>query len=123
LTGLIYLSLPKTEARLVKVPRGKIENMLICFGMEVSSEVTNHSSIVAARLTVRNLMTVGKTNAPYWSEWSRSVDWANWQNYYLGGPLHEEDSPGNYTIREVNGQLEFVVYDAQGAEHIQTIGE
>jgi hypothetical protein len=123
LTGLIYLSLPKTEARLVKVPCGKIENMLICFGMEVSSEVTNHSSIVAARLTVRNLMTVGKTNAPYWSEWSRSVDWANWQNYYLGGPLHEEDSPGNYTIREVNGQLEFVVYDAQGAEHIQTIGE
>ncbi len=123
LPGLFYLALPKTEARLVKVSFGEVENTLFTIGMEISSEVTNHSPVADVRLAARNLITVGETNAPYWREWSRSVHWAKWQNYYLGGPLHEEDSPGNYTIREVNGQLEFVSYDAQGAEHIQTIGE
>ena len=123
LPGLFYVALPKTEARLVKVSFGEVENTLFTIGMEISSEVTNHSPVADVRLAARNLITVGETNAPYWREWSRSVHWAKWQNYYLGGPLHEEDSPGNYTIREVNGQLEFVSYDAQGAEHIQTIGE
>jgi len=60
---------------------------------------------------------------PYWSEWSSSVHWTNWQNYYLGGPLHEEDSPGNYTIREVDGHLEIVTYNDEGAEHIQVTGK
>jgi hypothetical protein len=87
------------------------------------SRITNHSPVADVRLAARKLITVGEMNAPYWREWSRSVHWAKWQNYYLGGPLHEEDSPGNYTIREVNGHLEFISYDAQGAEHIQTIGE
>jgi hypothetical protein len=45
----------------------------------------------------------------------------NFDNYLVGGQIREEDSPGNYTIRETNGQLEFVSYDAQAAEHIQTL--
>ncbi len=119
LTGLIYLALPKTEARLVKVSFGKMENILISFGEEAYSEVSiYHSSVADVRLIARNLLIVGETNAPYWSDWSRTVGRTNVQNYYLGGPLHEEDSPGNYTIREVNGQSKFVLYDAQGAEHI-----
>jgi hypothetical protein len=123
LTGLIYLALPKTAARLVKGPSEKMGRIFFHFANEVFSDVANHSPVADVRLIAKNLITVGEKNAPHWDEWSRSADWANWQNYYLGGPLREEDSPGNYTIREVNGQLEFVVYDAEGAEHIQTIGE
>jgi hypothetical protein len=48
-----------------------------------------------------------------------SDDRENWDNYLVGGQFHEEDSPGNFTIREVEGQLEYILYDAQGAEHIQ----
>jgi hypothetical protein len=123
LMGLIYLCLPKIEVRLVKGSYGKMESMFYEFGMEVAADITNHTPVVDARLTARNVITVPQTNAPYWNQWSSSVDWANWQNYYLGGPLHEEDSPGNYTVREVNGRLELVMYDAEGAEHIQTLGE
>jgi hypothetical protein len=123
LTGLIYLALPKMETRLVKGPSEKWERIFFHFANEVSSDVTNHSPVADVRLIAKNLITIGETNAPRWDEWSRSADWANWQNYYLGGPLREEDSPGNYTIREVNGRLEFVVYDADGAERIQTLGE
>ena len=123
LTGLIYLALPKMEARLVKGPSEKMEHIFLYFADEVSSDVTHNSPVADVRLIAQNLITVGETNAPRWDEWSRSADWANWQNYYLGGPLREEDSPGNYTIREVYGRLEFVVYDAEGAEHVQIIGE
>jgi hypothetical protein len=123
LIGLIYLCLPKIEVRLEKDTGGKMANILFEFGMEVAADITNHTPVADARLTVRNIITVPQTNAPYWNEWSSSVHWANWQNHYLGGPLHEEDSPGNYTIREVNGRLELVMYDAEGAEHIQVIGQ
>ena len=34
----------------------------------------------------------------------------------LGGKIREEDSPGNYLIRDRDGQLEFVVFDMLGAE-------
>ncbi len=39
-------------------------------------------------------------------------------NPLLGGRVREEDSPGNYTFRETASGLEFVTYDAQGAEHV-----
>jgi hypothetical protein len=39
-------------------------------------------------------------------------------NYLIGGRVHEEDSPGNFKFRENGNQLEFVTYDAQGAEHV-----
>ena len=120
---LTYLCLPKIEVRLEKGSFGRMEHILYEFSSELSYEVTNHIPVADARLTAKNLITVPQTNAPYWNEWSSSVRWKNWQNYYLGGPLHEEDSPGNYTIREVNGRLELVMYDAEGAEHIQVIGQ
>jgi len=123
LIGLIYLCLPKIEVRLEKGSFGRMEHILYEFSSELSYEVTNHIPVADARLTARNLITFLQTNAPYWNEWASSVRWTNWQNHYLSGPLHEEDSPGNYTIREVNGRLELVMYDAEGAEHIQVIGQ
>jgi Uncharacterized protein conserved in bacteria (DUF2330) len=123
LAGLIYLCLPKIEVRLVKDAFVKMEYIHHDFSMDAADEITNHPSIAAARITANNIITVADTNAPYWNEWSSAVRWTNWQNYYLGGPIREEDSPGNYIIREVNGQLELVTFNAEGAEHIQFIGE
>ncbi len=123
LIGMVYICLPKTEVRLTKISSGKTENMLFRFGMEASDEITNRISLADARLTAANIIRIAQTNAPYWNEWSQEVDWKNWRNDYLGSPLHEEDSPGNYIIRETNGQLQFVSYDAEGAEHIQAIGQ
>ena len=121
LAGLIYLGLPKIEVRLEKGYRERMEYILYELGSELSAEITNHLSVADVRLTARNIITIPQTNAPYWKEWSNSVHWASWQNHYVGGPLREEDSPGNYTIRETDGRLEFVSYDVEGAEHVQTI--
>jgi hypothetical protein len=123
LTGLIYFFLPKTEARLVKVHWGTTLNARIGFGWAVFDEVTNHSPVALARMKVENILKMTPTNTPLWNQWAEGVDWAHWRNDYLGGPMREEDSPGNYTIRETNGKLQLVLYDAEGAEHIQAIGE
>jgi hypothetical protein len=42
----------------------------------------------------------------------------DFDNDLLGGIIHEEDSPGNFTLRETGDEWEFVTYDAQGAEHV-----
>jgi len=38
-------------------------------------------------------------------------------NLLLGGPVHEEDSPGNYILRQSTNGVEFFWFDADGAEH------
>jgi len=40
------------------------------------------------------------------------------ENQLLGGRIREEDSPGNFTLRETNGQVQFIIYDANGAAHV-----
>ena len=39
-------------------------------------------------------------------------------NPLLGGMIREEDSPGNYTLRETTNGIEFLGYDAVGGEHV-----
>jgi hypothetical protein len=36
-------------------------------------------------------------------------------NLFTGQPVREEDSPGNYILRQRNGQIEFVAHDPEGA--------
>ena len=38
-------------------------------------------------------------------------------NFFTGQPWHEEDSPGNYTIRQNQQEIEYVWYDIDGGEH------
>ena len=120
---LFYFILPKTEARLAKNLWWRTFDARLGFGIAVSDEVTNFSSVALARVTAENLLKLTPTNTPYWNQFAHGVDWADWHNDWLGGPLHEEDSPGNYTIREENGKLRLVFYDEEGAEHIQPLGE
>ncbi|NOS70368.1 MAG: hypothetical protein HOP33_10605 [Verrucomicrobia bacterium] len=50
--------------------------------------------------------------------WDGRFAGGQWPNHYLGGLIHEEDSPGNFILRERDGRVEYVIYDAQGAEAV-----
>jgi hypothetical protein len=39
-------------------------------------------------------------------------------NFFSGQPWHEEDSPGNYTIRQTAQGIEYLWYDIEGGEHV-----
>jgi hypothetical protein len=39
------------------------------------------------------------------------------QNLLLGGAVREEDSPGNYLLRQSTNGVDFVWFDADGGEH------
>ncbi|HEY9174057.1 MAG TPA: DUF2330 domain-containing protein [Verrucomicrobiae bacterium] len=122
IAAAIYIALPKTPVRLVKDRALSYRPVDILY--RISWELLDYQAESptpnsdGTRARVHSFITVGDTNAPNWKEWARSSNWSNWQNYLLGGPLREEDSPGNYTIRETNGRLQFIGYDAQGAEHV-----
>lgn len=120
LTGAIYLALPKTEVRLVHRPGDRARTILYSIAWELQDDPDAARGWTAeeARARARTIIRVADTNAPYWHAWASRVDWANWQNDLLGGPVREEDSPGNYAIRESGGRVEFIAYDAQGEEHV-----
>jgi hypothetical protein len=37
------------------------------------------------------------------------------ENYLSGGFIREEDSPGNYQLRQSSNQVQCVIFDARGA--------
>ena len=41
-------------------------------------------------------------------------EYPDFNNHLPGQTIHEEDSPGNFTLLEDGDQLEFVAYDAEG---------
>jgi len=46
-----------------------------------------------------------------------TADWAaTKENDLAGGPLREDDSPGNYVIRDVGGRVQVVEFDGDGRE-------
>jgi hypothetical protein len=52
------------------------------------------------------------------SEWRRGLESRYQTNLFSGQLWREEDSPGNYTIREATNGVEYVWYDLEGGEHI-----
>ena len=112
LLGLFYLTLPKTEVRLVK---GQYHDMWQLWSLKREWDDRGWRTIAEARAGLRELISDPENAMRYGCD--------NWDNYFFGGQVREEDSPGNYTFREANGQLEFISYDAEGTEHVETIGE
>ena len=39
-----------------------------------------------------------------------------WDNYYVGGQFREEDSPGNYVLRETNNMVKLIPMGPAGRE-------
>ena len=113
LAGLIYQCLPKLEVRTVKVPRRMEQQSLFQLGEYLFDD--NPVTRVEISSKAQHLL-INPTNDVEWSNFAGRAK--NMDNYLIGGRVHEEDSPGNFILRENGNQLEFVTYDAQGAEHV-----
>ena len=94
LFGLIYVVVPKIEVRVTRRPGSAAQHSLI----EIHHALENTMPWTRSQIQA----TIG-TNRP---------------NILLGGMIHEEDSPGNYVLRNRSNKLEFVTFDAQGAERV-----
>jgi hypothetical protein len=116
--GGIYFVLPKTEVRMVTEPSVRSQNSLYDISQELFDKSEAQWTRGATRAKIHEVVTLADTNAPYWKERTTRTNYSNWQNYLLGGPIREEDSPGNYIVRETAARVEFVAFDAQGAEHV-----
>ncbi len=108
LVGLVYLSLPKIEVKLVK---GRIywrdQELILHFTLGDLRPKT-----VGEVRTGFQEMISNPTNA-------QEYGMQNWDNPFVGGQFHEEDSPGNYLLRETNNQLQIVTFNRDGAEEVQ----
>jgi Uncharacterized protein conserved in bacteria (DUF2330) len=111
IAGLIYLALPKTEVRLLRrSPMSDARYNLFSMTFTLSDHPDLNSAEARALLD--------KTSKEIFATARMSDERPYWENVLLGGPIHFEDSPGNYTLRDTTNGLEFVMYDAQGTEYV-----
>ena len=109
LAGVFYLSLSKIE---VKLTRGyfpsemKMEPLALLLAFGDSDWHTTAEVRAGFQEMISN-----PTNAALYGV-------KNWDNYFVGGQLREEDSPGNYLLRETNNQLQFITFNFDGGENI-----
>jgi hypothetical protein len=106
--GLVYVAVPKIEVHLVRGAYSKTREAQYYPLMLVED-----TSLEEARRILSN-----PTNSMSASDWKLSFMGGNWPNYYVGGVVHEEDSPGNFILRETNGRVEYVVFDPHGQEYV-----
>jgi hypothetical protein len=107
--GLSYLCLPKIEVKLVKgypYSSWKYEQI----ALRIAWGDANWQTLAQARAGFQELIS-NPTNAAVY-------DLKNWDNYFVGGQLREEDSPGNYLLRETNSQLQLIFFNTDGGEMI-----
>jgi hypothetical protein len=108
LAGLSYLCLPKIEVKLVKVP--SFDWSLKKMALNIAMGDFNGHTAAEARTNLQEIIS-NPTNA---------MDYGirNRDNYFVGGQFREEDSPGNYLLRETNSQLELIFFNPDGGEEI-----
>jgi Uncharacterized protein conserved in bacteria (DUF2330) len=110
LVGLVYISLPKIEVKLVKgysYHQTKTEQMALHFEFADGGWHTAFEARAGLKELIAN-----PTNAV-------NYGLKNWDNNLVGGQVREEDSPGNYALRETNSQLQLITFDFDGAEEVQ----
>ncbi len=106
--GLIYVMLPKIEVRLVRHPGAATLN----------NQYDALSLVQGAPLEEARRVLANPTNSLAKKAWERYVQGDLWPNHYLGGQIREEDSPGNFILREQDGLMEYVTFDAEGGERV-----
>jgi len=115
LAGLIYLALPTTEVRLLRSPSMGAQNVLFYLATAILDDRPRTQAEIRQELR-RVLATPSEAyNGVFVSKHHGGT---GWENLLLGGPIREEDSPGNFTLRENGDELEFLGYDSQGAPHV-----
>ncbi len=107
LAGLVYRSLPKTEVIFVHGYRNSYAGLKILYRILHGG---GWQTMDEARAMLRDV-TSNSINSP-------RKFWGNWHNDLVGGQIHEEDSPGNYLLRETNQQVQLIICDTNGGEHV-----
>jgi hypothetical protein len=108
LAGLVYRSLPKTEVIFVQGYRHSSYA-----GLVILRRILNDGgwqTMAEARAKLQNV-TSNPINSP--KKFS-----GNWRNDLVGGQIREEDSPGNYLLRETNQQVQLIIFNGDGGEHV-----
>jgi hypothetical protein len=107
----IYLLLPKIPVVVQMRPAGR--NMLLHHSIpsyleeEAGGKGTNFTPDIAwVRMQLRDT-----------SDFRRNINPKFQTNFFSGQPWCEEDSPGNYTVRQTAGGIEYIWYDIEGGEH------
>jgi len=110
LTALVYLSLPKIEVRLVRggFRQGYFQTEREMSALQSALDDLNGRTLAEARSQLQKTI-ANPANA-------ENYRLKGWDNFLAGGPFHEEDSPGNYLLRETNNQLELILIDQRGGE-------
>jgi hypothetical protein len=114
LAGAMYFCLPKTEVRLVKGNfRGDFRQAQM--ELQFALQDSDWKTVKQARVLLREVL-ADTNGAP--KHWDGSKTWNSWDNFWTGGQVREEDSPGNYLLRETNHQVQLLTFDADGTEEI-----
>ena len=108
LAGLVYRSLPKTEVVFVRGYRHAFSTNWVIFYRILNDG--GWRTAAEARAKLQNV-TSNSINSP--KKFS-----GNWRNDLVGGQIHEEDSPGNYLLRETNQQVQLIMFNDDGGEHV-----
>jgi hypothetical protein len=112
---MVFFSLPKIEVRLTLLPQMKAEGTLMDLCTYLSD--TNTASLNWLRAESARLLS-DPTNDLAWAQSTHKSSSHGWENALLDGRIHEEDSPGNFILRESSNRVHFVAFDAEGAEHV-----
>jgi len=110
LVGLVYLSLPKIEVKLVSGVYAYSEMRMAQSAVQIALSDFDWRTTAGARAGLRKIISNPTNAAAYYLR--------NWDNYLVGGQIREEDSPGNYLLRETTNQLQLVTFDENGGENI-----
>jgi hypothetical protein len=98
--AVLFAALPKVEIRLEKRPKSRAEMELKRQGaLAMSLMPTNQPPTVEAIRAVLRQASDGAFN-----------------NHLQGGLIHEEDSPGNYILRQTDEGVAFIGHDGTGTE-------
>jgi len=100
----VFLWLPKVSVRLVSWPGVRARHALSTLAEVVRSGLAVNERANVSIAEIRSLI----ERVPRYLE----VD--DPSNVLLGGTIQEEDSPGNYTLRETKEGIEFLGYDPLG---------
>lgn len=92
----IYLVLPKTEVRILRGRMPRLETFEAIRTVEAISE--QETNVTEVRAVITNYDLTG-----------------HFVNYLSGGKVHEEDSPGNYELRQSHDRVKCIFYDIDGA--------
>ncbi len=108
--GLFYLCLPKIEVKLAKERSYFNTSMEQKIALEMILDDGGWQTVAEARAILQKA-TSNPTNAV-------SYGMKDWDNNLVGAQIREEDSPGNYLLRETNNQLQFVSIGTEGGEYL-----